>query len=435
MQVIKGFVTINQYINNVPGNLSTIGELSTWASTYSREKGEYQFNDIPDYKLITFKSVDSDTNQNLSVEATQGKQILNIVKEAVSYAQGHIRPYNGLEFLNHLVTTFFNKVTGLHMGNFVDNGDIALPEWISWTSLEHNGNEIKIWLANQAFLDQYDEYEILVIPPLTNLDELFGPYNTAVTTINSRNAAGLTDLIQNTKGSDPETFIRALEFNYINRQNVSQITTTNWTLLIYGKAGDNVDAIKDAITDYLLANSTHTTEEWITIFPDIFKRTEFVILPRWDKLSIPNLTVNAALYSSILNPAECITFAQAGAPFYAANFVANNTHIVPYDYKAISLLIVNGNDNALGKQSISEMFADYIPVPSTSLDFNRMQLATRDWMILIERLLIAAEDAGEYSTIPIDFRRIKRNGILFITALMDGVNYLVAAKSNAIYNV
>ena len=43
------------------------------------------------------------------------------------------------------------------------------------------------------------------------------------------------------------------------------------------------------------------------------------------------------------------------------------------------------------------IFPDYVPVSSMTLDFGRMEIMTRDWVVMMEKLLIAAETVTLYS--------------------------------------
>lgn len=434
MLSIKGFVTLSNYIDNEPGQTSALGELSTWSMTYTKERGEYTSNSVPGYKLHTFTVVNESLVKQ-SVPQQQVDQIVMIVQEAVMYATGHIRPYDAVDFRNTLLGSFFGRISNLVLGAFVDNGALALPEYIEYVSTEYDNNLVKIWLADQAFQDQYDEYEIEVIPPLTPLDSFFGFYTAAVTAIQERTLSDLTLDIQAIKDIHPETYLKLLEFNYYNSNNLNQVTKTNWAILIYGKAGDQIDKIKDALVEYILHNSTYARQDWAVIFPDIFKRTEFTILPRWDLMSIPNLSLQSGLYRSMLDPVEVVEFSLQTIDFYPDVWIEDNITILPVDYKALMLVVVNGNDNVFTNAKLNEIFPDYIPVSSLHLDFDRMTVKTREWVLLLQQLLITAETATLYSTIPGQLRRVVRNGILFISVLYENVNYLVAAKSNSFYEV
>ena len=434
MQLIKGFVTINQFINNTPELVSPLGEISTWSMTYSKEIGTYQDNAILGYRLLTFKSVDSLSSIKLPVASSQATEILSVVKECVAYSGSHIQPHNPLDFKNNLMVAFYGLISDLNFGEFVSIGAVALPAWVSWKSVVHDGNEIRIWLSDPAFADQYDEFEITVIPPLEPLDNFFGFYNTIVNTLSQQTIDQLSNKIQEFKDIHPETYLRMLTFNFTNRYNPVQKTPTTWAVLIYGKAGDYIDTIKDAIVEYILANSTHSREEWKSIFSDIFDRTEFFLLPRWDQVSIPNLTELSALYRTMLSPVECIEFTKNALPFLESTFIDNNINTMAYDYKAITIISVNGLTNVEGKRKLEEIFPDYLPVSSTTLDFNRMTVKTREWLLVVGEILILAETATELTSLPLKFRRIKRDNILFITFLYDNVNYLIATKSNGFYN-
>lgn len=429
---LKGFVTIAQYINNTPGEVSKVGELSTWSTTYTKERGEYSHSSIPGYKLHTFKAV-NEFSVATSVDDLQVLQILQVVQSAVSYATSHIRPYDPVDFRNQLLGNFYSRIENIELGTFVDNGQIALPEYISWISSEFNNNIIKIWLADESFADQYDDYDIIIVPPITPLDKCFGFYNQAVSEITGRSMTELTNQIQIAKDSHPETYLRLMEFDYVNPNNTAQRTTTVWGVIIYGRAGDQIDIIKDALSRYILQNSTYGRPEWLVVFPDIFRRTEFIFLPRWDKVAIPNLQVASALYSSMLNPVECVNFALGAIDFYPIAWTEDHLTILPFDYKAVSAIAIDGIDNVQENANLPTIFPDYIPVPSSSLDFNRMTVKTREWLLLMEDLLIAAETMTAHSSIPSHLRRVERNGILFASVLYENVNYLVAARNNYMY--
>ena len=369
MLFLKGFVTISEYVNNEPGKTSLLGELSTLSRTYSREKGEYSDISKPGYRLVTFRCND-ENNVKITVPKALTEQILSLVIDCIVYAKSHIRPYDSDDFKNTILTTYYQKISDIQFGQMIDNGTLALPEWISWTSLETPDSVVKIWLSDNSFQEQYDDTEIIVIPPIDTVDNFFHQYNLAMNEVRDVTSNMLSDKINVAKDGNPETFIRLLDFDYHNVLSVDQKNKTTWSVIIYGKAGDNIDSIKDAIVEYILANSVRSRDQWEIIFPDIFKRTEFVILPRWNKVSIENLTNLSSLYSSIVDPSESIDFAKNAISFYPQDFIGQNVTVLPYDYKAVSLVVVNGMGNVEESNNLYKVIPDYIPVPSTSSDFN-----------------------------------------------------------------
>ena len=158
-----------------------------------------------------------------------------------------------------------------------------------------------------------------------------------------------------------------------------------------------------------------------------------MLLPRFDKISIPNLTAMSALYGSFMEPAECVTFAKAACPFYPASHVEANIFLMPFYFKALMIVTVAGTTNVDGKKKITEVYPDYIPVNTSALDFNRMTQGTRDWVYSLSEMLIEAENIKPYSSVKRGMRRVTRNGKVFLSRLINNVNYLVAVKYNDFY--
>lgn len=429
MKTIKGFVTISQYKNNNVNGVSSLGELTTHSMTYSRDKGEYQNPDVPGYEFISFSCKDVNTGVQSSVDQNQVNQIINMVFQTVDYCTTHLRPYDPELFRNTLISLFTGEAYDINFGSFIENSSFGLPEWLEWRNTSTN-DIVKVWLSDNSFREQYDESTVVVIPPIVNLNSLFGSYTAASETMQNRTIPQLTELIQDARDIFPESYLRSFNFFYYNKDNLTQKIVTTWTALVYGKADDNIDSIKDAIVEFILANSTHISDDWAIIYPEIMSRTEFLIVPRWDLIAIPNLTLSSGIYSSIVDPKECINFVKDNIPFYSGSFIEDNINIIPIDYKALMLLIVNGDSNMEGKQQLKDVFPDYIPISSINIDFNKMTPFTREWVLILYELVQIAETATRFTTVPSKYRRIIRNNIVFISRQYDNVNYLIAVKSN-----
>ena len=433
MLIIQGFATLNDYVTNAKNEVAVFGELSMFSSTYAKDKATYVDSTAPGYELTIFKSVNEISGEYKILTAADANEIIAIIKKSVMYAKSHPRNYDPEDFRNTLLADFFGKISSVELGDLVENGSISLPEWISWISSGSNAS-IKIWLADSSFQSQYDGYEIKIIPPLENVDDFFQFFNTVVTELNQISMTSLNKKLEETRGMYPETYTRFLNYSFINNLMLTQSIDTTWTILIYGKAGDNTDAIKDALINYVLTHSKHSLEEWEVIMPDLFKRTEFVIIPRWDLISIPNVTNLTALYGNIVNLANSITLANKVCSYYSSSHVANNVFMMPNDYKAINLLVVNGENNASNKKSLVDLYPDYIPVSTGSLEFNRMSEKTKEWALELSNMLIAAESMTRYSNLNYKYRKVIRNNVLYLSITVDNVNYLVVAKTNEVYN-
>jgi len=428
MKTIRAFLAKASYTNNVVGQVNEFFELSPFALTFSKRKGEYQYMGYPGDIVHTFVTKDGETDYTLG--ASELDEISSVVDKAVGYMSSHVFPFDVTDLYNSVLAEMGGRISQLQFGTIKVGLEHTLPEWIEWRSVTHIDLSVRVWISNEAFENQYTEYEIVTVPPIDNLDRFFGHYGALATELSAITITDTVSHIQDFKNGLPESYTRVYAFDYINPQNTAQKVKVNWGVLIYGKNGDNIDAIKDAVVSYVLQNSTHTLDEWKMIFPDLFKRTEFLLYPRWDKLAITNLTELAGIYSSIVDPAETYEFALAKWPSMSSEWIRANLSVFPFDYKAIQTVVLNGTTNVVGKTDIKTLFHDYIPVPTSSVDFNRMSVQTREWVLKMVELIQIAETATEYSSIQNPIRRVYRDGLLYVTRIINEVNYLVAVRAN-----
>ncbi len=431
MKQVQGFVTKAQHINNQAGQVAEFFELSPIGLTYSRNRGEYQHTNYPNFTLHTFVGRDTTTQEPYLLTSMDTAAVFALVNSMVTYLQGLPVPKSYAYFTQYMLANHHESIKAFEYGQMHEGSDMVLPEWISFTTLWDV--EFKLWLVNDAFVNQFAYYEIVVCPPIPDVDAFFLNYAETATRLNAITPAALMDTIQEKKGQLPETVTRILNFPYYNRNNLNQFTESHWGVLIYGAAGDNVDAIKAAIAEYLLEESMYSQADWTVLLPGIFKRTEFLFFPRWDQIAVPNLSALSALYKSVLEPMEVLDYVQRNHPDnLSATEVANRTALMPFDYKALMVAVVTGETNDADKRKLENFFKDYLPLSTSELDFNRMQIQTREWVVRMVALLSLAETATEYSTIPQPFRRTQRGNQLFLSFQQDNVNYLVSARTNGL---
>lgn len=427
---LKGFVAIQTLIDNAPNTVSTIGEMSLWSMTYTKDRGEYKNATYPDYKLMGMSSVDSVAGK-IPVNSTIADTSIDISQWSYGWLYGKTLPISKSAFLTAVNNQFFGQIADLNCGEFIQQGSAVLPEWMSWSMDDGTTtSQIRIWFADAAFRQQFDEFDIVVIPPVDNIDDLFSSYAAAVTLIQSRTAKDTTDLVQDAKAGSPETYIRTLTFDFVNTANTTQSTNTNWNVLIYGVQGDSYDTIRQAIINYITANSTHTVAQWTAIMPDLFKATEFMMIPRWDLMAIPDLTLIPGIFSPNINPTECLTFAHTNIPNYAAAYVTANTEVIGHPYRSLSIVCCGNPDNAINKLTLKMMYPDYINVGTLSTDFNRMSVDTKNFSNMLQEMLMIANSMTAFTVVPSKYRVVTRNSKLFLSSNVDNVTYLVSARAN-----
>lgn len=428
MRTLKGFITIQALVKNQPNIVSPLGELSTWSMTYTKDRTEYVSDQVPGYRLTGIRSVQDSVD--VEVDSVLAKQVLDVARSFHQYATSHIRPYDRDHMKALILEEYHSRIYQLQFGPYVDNGYLALPQWVSWQSLESQDSFVKIWFSDTAFAEQFDDYEIVVVPPIDNLDHFFLYPNEVKVELENRSMTKMMEIVQDSRGVNPETYHRLHSFNYVNRTKDVAFVPTHWNVLIYGLQGDNIDAIKDAIVDYALTHSSYSRTQWESIMPDIFKRTEFLILPRWDKISIPNMAVATGMYGSYSSPRETLNYCASTLPWVPVNHLETHVTIFPLTYKGLTINVVDGINNAPGKEFFQVLYPDYLPVAPTSLDFNRMSENTRKFVLLMQEMIKISENMDALGSVPRTMRKITRDGKLYLGCVVDNIHYLVYAKAN-----
>lgn len=433
MKSLQGFVNINRFFDQTYGNVATIGELSSWSRTYRKDNSTYIHPAFPGMAVLPFHYVNLSTDERLSLNEEEVEEVLKVVTTLIAHSESHVRPFDEQNFKDYMSAMLTGVIYNSQYGEWVNNDTTTLPDWYSWTSARDPEFEVKIWLADSSFKEQYELYEITVVPPVENIDDLMGTYTSAMQKVNEMSFSKFSARLQEAKGEYAETVISTIPFKFHNRDNLEIFSLVDFGLLIYGQAGDNIDAKKDAIIEYIEDNSSHSLAEWEVVLPELFKRTEFFILPRWDIKSIPNLSYESSFYGTMISPHDQIAIAKELVTHLDTAWVDDNILSFVSTFRHVSLVTINGNNNSEGKERLEDLYPDYIPIPSTHPDFTRLSMETRDWMLKLDKGLQLAEEATTYTSLPIGYRKTKHGDVLYIAFNIDSVNFKIASGRNQVY--
>lgn len=422
-------MSISNLIDNTPGVIAKVGELSTWSRTYSKTKGEYYNPSYPDFTLISFSSTD-DSGADVTLTNSESSLAIELFYRCYIYATTNPLPLDPEDFRNSIQADMYEKVQEIEFGQLEVTSTIPLPVWISFTSKGAVNNTYYIWAADTYFKSEYPDYDITVVDPLPNLNDFTGDWQTAVDKLADWPFSKLLLQAQSDKNGNPETYTVSYQYDFVNRVNPSQKTPVTWIALVYGESGNNEDVIKDAIIDKLVTETGYPESAWEPIFPELFKRTEFILYPRWDRLSIPNVSNLTALYSPFTPARESIQKAIEWTSFYPQVFIEQNVNIFPVTYKSVSVVAVNGYNNMDDQKNLPDVWKDYICVDTSSPDFERMQPLTKDWVHFLIRLVSEAETANYNSAISQGFRRVKRGDLTYLSGNFNKANYLVVLRKS-----
>lgn len=433
MFVLKAFAANAQYTNNALGVVNAIGEISTQSLTYARDKGQYRGAVSSDITLITFTAA----QDNTAVVLTQAMSdhVIGVVKGVYDYITAHPGLIAADQLLAYLLTTFSADAENFISGNIVPdaNGNYA-PEWLQWsnkTITGLGGNALRVWFADASFQSQYDDFQIVIVPPLVNLNDFFKTPTDVQAALNAQTPVALMGAVAAAKQGYPETVLAAETFNYVDPFDPTHLIPTTWYAIVYGAAGNNPDSISDALVSYILANSTHTKPEWTPILPDIFRRTEFMLIPMWDQYAIANMVIQAGIYSPIANLKRAVALLKTviNDPVnYPEAHIDDHATVMAHPYKSLQILSIGSPSNRDSLYELGNVFPDILAVASTSLDFGRMQPGTQTFLDALADMLPSAETLTQFTSIPTGMTRVTRNGHVFLVKRVGNIDYLILAK-------
>lgn len=431
MYILKGFMVVNALADNTVGVVAPLGELSTDSLTYAKEKGHYKSSTYPDTVLYSFESRETSVGL-VPVPQQQSDYALAVGQWIFGAAISGELTSNRNACLQAFSAEFSIDLSNLEVGEMVTNGTIWMPSWVSY-NITDTDSYVKLWFSDQAFSGQYDGYEIEIIPPVENIDALFGTRTQVQALLNQRTIRDLVQITEEKRAENPYTVLRTDEFAWIDQRDTADPKwemPLYWTVLIYGRIADNIDTIREEIIDWVIENSDRPREDWIDILPELFAATEFIITPMWSQYAVPNQTIQSGVYSPIVKIPEALALAKqtCKGPGFTPAWVEENATIAGAVYKSLAFVATGSTENMDGIVNFADRHPDYMAVPTSSHDFSRMSLETQEWILAFNDMLKNAETLTEYSGIPTGFNRMVRDGVVYLTKEIQGVQYLVVTR-------
>jgi len=451
---LKGFFSFSGLVDNTTEVVAAVGELSAHSQTFARDRalfasstGEQQT--APTVELTVFSSKRVDTLAAVDVPAPFVTKLLDIGRWCYTNSTLGNFGTDSTLFYNALIAAFPGLITKATIGEMRSGkGVVKLPEYIdlyfdadvagsNWGAERTylNLSHIRIWMSDAAFQSQYDEYEIDIVAPLDDIDQFFQSPAQVSLAMNNIALSTIIQRVNDAAGTNPYTVLREMGFKYRAPSDDTFVVQVPFFFIIYGRAGDGADRLRQALQDWILAHSSHDRDEWVAIFPDIFLVTEFVIVPMWSSYAIPNQTLQMGVHSPSVTLERAVQLAHGLITGYQYSEAHINSalNIVSTLYGSLQLLISGGPNNSGGLIRFNQVWKDYITTPTSSTDFNRMSPTTQQFVLLLEQMLKTAEVATGLTNIPAGFSRITRTNnenqdVDYVAISFQDIQYLVATK-------
>lgn len=438
MNFIQGFYVIPALHSNVFGTTAKFGELSEKSKTFSRDPRTYTRPNADAY-FQSFRVVDAN-GQRRTISTGVADRIVELgewiyaqyeLQQVPSQAQATL-------FANSIVAE--HGVTNVSLGT-ISSGNTAakrMPAWVKFNMTEGGEDfEVKVWLQNDNFFNEYEYSELFVIPPTPTLADLRLDLPGLINVLTSEDSrvSYVTQEDQIT-AQFPKTSTVSFPLNWhqLSDDQVTRVTT--WMVICYGNAGNDTDAVKEAIRSYISANSPES--DWDVIYPELYSDAEFSIVPFWNNIAAPATGGLDVLFTPTATLTQQLNLANTKMPAsYVPNttigqtFLKDNARLVPTKYRQVATLVMGSPANANDVYDITDLYPDITCIPSTVADYSRMSTETRAFIEKLEEALDIAYDYTITTTLPSGFTRSVRNNRYYITFSLEGYQYLVMTKLSA----
>lgn len=431
MLIVKGFYEYPSLYNNQEHVIAQLGELSTNSRTYALDKTVYS---LPEYKNVTFVSFYNIKDDNAAVlDSTYRNLVLNIGDYIFERAQDRTIGSNVNNFRMLLLDEFNGTIDSLTSGKMTFNGTLWMPEWIQFkVTNSADDNLFRIWLSDQAFAQQYDEYLIEIIHPIIPYDDFFKDPRWVREQLKNYDVVGKMNEVGIVRREYPYTHLNAYAFEYTPPGMPEFNTKAVWLAVIYGEAGNSNDLVKDKIMEDILSESEHSRDEWEEIIPELSTNPEIIFVPNFNRYSVETSDHRAGIYSPIVDPREMLELVKATVRGnrYTSTYIENNWELSANIYKSLAFASIGTSETNGTMLKFSTRIKDYIIASNTSTDINRLSTDTIEWMEKFTGLIKAAETMNQYSSVPLGYTRIMRGDIIYAAFHHNFVNYLMVSKHN-----
>lgn len=434
MNIFKAFATIPAEVNNLPGQISTFGELSPRSKTFTRLPTLYSAPANPGFELVGFHAK-SDAGVPFTPTGTLTQHQLDLVSWILNAHNTGSIPANSSKAAFILaIETQFPTITNVEINEILNGSPITsrFPDFVKWR-FSDGGTEYEttVWFADARFQSQYDQYEILLIPPIAPIDNLNASTSVVTDLITAVEPADILAQATTLAGNYPYTGLVSGNVVWNNPIAPHNTLNTTWYVLGYGPLAFDVDNIKNAIREYIATHTALIAGTWNVIYAGLYAENEFVLIPLWDSMAIPVDGLDVAIYDAVVRTGNLSTIATNHLPSSYADsvtlstYLAANLEIIASYWRSIMMVGV-GNPNNVGLNTrLSMLYPDYASIQPSSADWMRMSATTRTFVSMLVAALEVALTMTSTSGVPVGFGRSTRDGKVYTTFTFGDYTYFI----------
>ena len=426
----KAFVTVTTYADNQSNATAPIGELSKICRSFSRDIKLFSNVSRPEKLINLFSS--HETNLTDYVEPSQiiMTEMQAIANWVVSRGDLKLAPTDLPSYIDSITGSFIGMTGEFSVGNLVQYNGGWFASSVSYESATYKW---KLWFSDTHFNVQYDEYHVETVFPINDIDELHSDYFNVQSLLEKSTSTTMLSKIMAIESDAPATINKGEDYTWHSLSDSATKLPISFAVVIYGKAGDNVDVIREAIVRDILAVSRFDRSAWARVLPELFSPNEMVFIPYWNSVQESYDPLEDDIYRSVIQPESIIALALEFTPNFSPAHIEGHVNLVPTLWRGI-VMAATPHEPADDTDSpmFNQMYPDYMLASTTDIDFHRMNQDTRDVVGIIFSLLTYAERYNDYFALPEGYSRTVRVNREFITVSMNGYLYHALTKRSYI---
>jgi len=421
---IKGFGRLNAYLDTVDGGISPVGELSTQSKTFSIDKDVLRDPTKDAGEAVIFHSKGEDKS-DYAIPTSFKDEILDIIETV-----------NGFDDQSTAEAQFnavFNAKpwTDVVIGPSVLGNAQNIPAYVLFkTVIGLDTIEFKLWFADSTFQTEYDEWSILLVPPVDDLNSLWGTYADVSNALVNVKLTDRLSKVEPLKAGNPETKLMGSTITWQDRADNSRLLQTEWTVIGYGPKSSAQENIMEAVREYLVDNSSYTIEQWVEHFPEIVALDSYTFIPLWDQPAISVAGQSESVFNPSIAYADVVPRTQLVIPALSETEIQNRADITSILYKSIGFIVMGEAANAVDAIRFTDRFTDYAVLATNDANINRLSETTKQVIQGLERLARQCEVDDGISALPADMNRITTGQLTLVTLTIGTAQLKMGTKNS-----
>jgi hypothetical protein len=390
--------------NNTPAGYASP---SPMALSYSREKS---YNQNQGYSFVVLHSEANKTKLS-SIE-------VGVVTKIVLAAE------KSFDLMPALKQSTMRAELGNSIPGATVSFEFSIEDGIEAITVATSTTTFNVYLTDGAIIQFYKEHEIIVAPPCANIDDLMVSSSLLKAAVEAGNDQGFF----NGLSYYAPTYIAKRRVNRVSGESIETVT---FSLLVYGEAGNNSELQREAIVDYITANTKLPITGWKQVYPSLWVSRINVVVPDWWSVAIQPTAMRDIIYSCGRNNQDVNEFVSRYLP-QADMSKDSYRSTFPMPYKGIEVTVIFPTLTETGKLTdFHYEYPDYISVGPMEREFNYMCPKTKGVALFLLKAVELAEDTSKKRTNPekwLNFHVSEKRGATFVVGIWDNSTWEVLVK-------